>query len=116
MAQQTQPSSRRNFLKHTGRIAAATALSSMVVPHVHAAESNTIQLALIGCGGRGTGAVADALSSRKNGPVKLVAMADVFPKRLNTSYDVLRKQFADKIDVPADRKFLGFDAYQKAID
>jgi predicted dehydrogenase len=116
MAQQRQPSSRRSFLKHTGRIAAATALSSMVVPHVHAAESNTIQLALIGCGGRGTGAVADALSSKKNGPVKLVAMADVFPNRLNTSYDVLRKQFADKIDVPADRKFLGFDAYQKAID
>ena len=51
------------------------------MPHVHAAENNTIQVALIGCGGRGTGAAADALSA-KNGPIKLVAMADVFEDRL----------------------------------
>ncbi len=73
--------SRREFLKHSGRIAAASALAAVAIPHVHAAENNTIQVALIGCGGRGTGAAADALSV-KNGPVKLVAMADAFQDRL----------------------------------
>ena len=107
--------SRRDFLKNTGRVAAATALAGMVVPHVHAGENNTIQVALIGCGGRGTGAAADALSV-KRGPVKLVAMADVFADCLNGSYNNLKKQFGDKVDVPKDRQFLGFDAYQKAMD
>jgi predicted dehydrogenase len=82
---------------------------------VHAAENNTIQVALIGCGGRGTGAAANALSV-KNGPTKLVAMADVFESRLNGSHDRLNKRFADKMDVPEDRKFVGFDAYKKAMD
>ena len=72
---------RREFLKTTGRIAAASALAGVAVPSVHAAEQNTIQLALVGCGGRGGGAAANALSV-KNGPIKLVAMADVFPDRL----------------------------------
>ena len=74
--------SRREFLKNTGRIAAASALAGAAVPHVHAAENNTIQVALIGCGGRGTGAAANALSV-KNGPIKLVAMADVFERKLD---------------------------------
>jgi predicted dehydrogenase len=107
--------SRREFLKNTGRVAAASALTTMVVPHVHAAEDNTIRLVLIGCGGRGTGAAANALST-KAGPVRLVAMADVFETKLTGSYQRLQKDFADKIDVPADRKFLGFDGYKKAMD
>ncbi len=107
--------SRREFLKNTGRIAAASALAGCAVPHVHAAEDNTIKLALVGCGGRGTGAVANALST-KSGPIKLVAMADVFEHRLKASYKNLNKQFGDKVDVPEDRKFIGFDGYQKAMD
>jgi predicted dehydrogenase len=107
--------SRREFLKNTGRIAAAGALAGIALPHVHAAENNTIQLALIGCGGRGTGAAADAMSV-KNGPIKLVAMADAFQDRINSSADALKKQFADQVDLPDDRKFVGFDAYKKAID
>jgi len=107
--------SRRQFLSTTGRIAAVSALAGVAVPNVHAAESNTIQLALIGCGGRGTGAAANALSVKK-GPMKLVAMADVFEGRLKGSYGSLKKQFADQVDVPEDRKFVGFDAYQKAMD
>jgi predicted dehydrogenase len=106
--------SRREFMRHTGRVAAATALAT-AVPHVHAAENNTIQLALIGAGGRGTGAAANALSVQ-NGPIKLVAMADVFEGRLKGSYGELKKDFADKVDVPEDRKFIGFDAYKKAMD
>ena len=58
---------RRDFLKNTGRIAAATALAGVVAPAVHAAEDNTIRVALIGCGSRGTGAARNALSV-KNGP------------------------------------------------
>jgi len=115
MNREQQPASRREFLKNTGRIAAASALAGIAIPHVHAAENNTIQLVLIGCGGRGTGAAADALSV-KNGPIKLVAMADLTPGRLQASYANLKKQFPEQVDVPEDRKFLGFDAYQKAMD
>ncbi len=107
--------SRREFLKNTGRVAAASALAGVAIPHVHAAENHTIQLALIGCGGRGTGAVANALSV-KRGPTKLVAMADVFDGRLKASFEHLKSQFGAKVDVPEDRKFIGFDAYKKAMD
>ncbi|HEX4131262.1 MAG TPA: Gfo/Idh/MocA family oxidoreductase [Pirellulales bacterium] len=107
--------SRREFVKQTGRMAAATTLLGMAVPKVHAAEDNTIRVALVGCGGRGSGAAANALSTT-NGPIKLVAMADVFENKLAASHKNLNKQFADKMDVPEDRKFIGFDGYQKAID
>ena len=108
-------SSRREFLKNTGRIAAATTVAGLIVPRVHAAEDNTLQVALIGCGGRGTGAAADAMSV-KQGPVKLVAMADVFEDRLRGSYQNLKTQFANQVDVPTDRQFVGFDGHQKAMD
>jgi hypothetical protein len=107
--------SRREFLKNAGRLAAVSALAGTSIPHVHAAGNDTIQLALIGCGGRGTGAAENALST-KSGPIKLVAMADVFENRLRESYNGLKKRFADQIDVPEDRKFIGFDGYQKAMD
>lgn len=107
--------SRREFLKESSRVAAATAVAASIVPHVHAAEDNTIQVALVGCGGRGTGAAANALSV-KLGPTKLVAMADVFEDRLRGSYERLSKQFTDKVDVPEDRRFAGFDGYKKAMD
>lgn len=111
-------SSRRDFLKNTGRIASASALVAGATTHVHAGESNTIQVALVGCGGRGTGAAKNALSV-KNGPIKLVAMADVFEDRQTDSYNSIAQAFAatpEKIDVPEERKFLGFEAYKQAID
>jgi predicted dehydrogenase len=107
--------SRRDVIKQTGQVAIASALAGVVIPQVHAAESNTIQVALVGCGGRGTGAAANALSV-KTGPTKLVAMADVFPERLASSYNNLKKGFEKQVEVPEDRKFVGFDAYKKAID
>ncbi len=107
--------SRRQFLKRTGQLAAATTLGSLALPRVHAAEDNTIQVALIGCGGRGTGAARDAMSV-KQGPVKLVALADVFPDRVRNSYNGLKGQFAAQLDVPPERRFVGFDAYQQAMD
>jgi predicted dehydrogenase len=88
----------------------------MTAPRVHAAEDNTIRLALIGCGGRGTGAAANALSVPDSGPVKLFVMADLFEKRLTTSHKNLSTQFPDHVDVPQERQLLGFDAYKRAID
>ncbi len=110
------PSSRRDFLKTTGQVAAVSALAGVAVPAVHAGENNTIQVALVGCGGRGTGAATNALGTKNQGPIKLVAMADVFEDRLSKSVDALKEQAADQFDVPNDRKFIGFDAYKKAMD
>lgn len=107
--------SRRSFVKETGIVAAATSLVGMNVPRVHAAENNTIQVALVGCGGRGTGAATNALKVN-NGPIKLVGMADVFPNKLNSSYQQLNESSKEKVDVPEDRRFIGFDGYKKAMD
>lgn len=115
MTEPKTSTSRRDFLKTTGQVAATSALAGIAIPSVHAGEDNTIRVALVGCGGRGTGAAANALAADRSGPVKLVAMADVFQDRLDKSYEELKEQ-ADKIDVPDDRKFIGFDGYQKAID
>jgi predicted dehydrogenase len=107
--------SRRQFLKQSGSVVAASVVSGIALPRIYAAQDNTIRLALVGCGGRGTGAVADAFSA-KGGPVKLCAMADIFEQRLQSSLSNLQKDFADKLDVPPERRFIGFDAYKKAID
>ncbi len=106
---------RRDALETTGMIAVASAFAGMTVPHVHAGESNTIQVALVGCGGRGTGAASEALAT-KSGSLKLVAMADVFHNRLNGSYQHLKENRPAQVDVPVERRFIGFDAYQHAMD
>ncbi len=110
-------SSRRELLQNTGRLAAASALASVAVPSVHAAGSDLIRVALIGCGGRGTGAAANALSTN-SGPIQLVAMADLFEDKLWKSYKNLHedKGLYHKIDVPIERQFVGFDAYKQAMD
>jgi len=81
----------------------------------HAAGSDVIRIGFIGCGNRGTGACREALLT--NAPVKLVAMGDLFPDRLQKSLANLQKyaDLREKIDVPEDRQFLGFDAYQKVL-
>jgi predicted dehydrogenase len=96
-------------------VVAGSVLAGVAVPWVHAAEDNTIRLALVGCGGRGSGAVGDALSS-STGPTKLVAMADIFEDRLRGSYKTLSDKFGQRIDVSPERRFVGFDGYRKAID
>jgi len=110
--------SRREFLKDTSRLAAASALAGLAIPHVHAAGSDQIQIALVGCGGRGTGAAQNALRTKAKGPIKLVAMADVFENRLQDSMGGLRRDadLSPQVDVPPERRFLGFDAYKKAMD
>jgi predicted dehydrogenase len=108
---------RREFIKVAG---AATVLSTMAIPHVHAAINNldTVQVALVGCGGRGTGAAADALNA-KGARVKLAAMADVFQDRMDGSFESIKDAMKDKpeaIEVNRDKQFVGFDAYKKAMD
>ena len=71
-------------------------------------------MALVGCGGRGTGAAAGALGT--SGPTKLWAMADVFDDRLQTSHQALAKQFGKQAELPKERQFIGMDSYKKAID
>jgi hypothetical protein len=112
---QTSLTSRRNFIKHTGQAAAASVLAGVALPHVHAAGGDTLQVALIGCGGRGTGAAQNALSV-KNGPISLVAMADIFENRLTRSYDGLKGKHGDMVDVPPDHRFIGLDGYKQAMD
>ncbi len=109
--------SRRHFLARGGKVATGTALATAAarMPWVHAAEDNTIRLALMGCGGRGSGAARDAFQAT-GGPVKLVAMSDIFEHRLAKSHTTLSTQFADCVDVPPERRFVGFDSFKKAID
>jgi len=107
-------SSRREFLKRSGGALAGAALAGSLAARSYASEDNTIKVALVGCGGRGTGAAAQALSTK--GPTQLCAMADVFEDRLSGSFDRLSKQFEKQTDVPPDRRFVGLDAYRKAID
>ncbi len=111
-------SSRREFLKNTGRFAAVSALAGVTLPHVHGQATSAfegIQLAVIGCGGRGTGAVQDALSV-SGPPLKLVAMADVSESKLKASHHALSTKFTDAIAVPEDQRFIGFDGFKKAVD
>jgi predicted dehydrogenase len=106
---------RREVIQTTGGIVAASALAGTVVPFVHAAGDSVVRLALVGCGGRGTGAASDAMSS-KNGPTRLVAMADVFQNNLESSQKNLKRAFEAKMDVPKDRRFVSFEGYKHAMD
>ena len=111
---------RRNFLKQTGYIAAAgTALAGAVIPHVHAASTDTIKLAIVGCGGRGMGAARQALNADPN--VKFWAAADVFPEKVKTAVADLKRDFEGQnkghlVDIAPDRAFSDFDGYKKAMD
>ena len=111
--------SRRDFLKTSGIVAAGTLLATQTAPRVHAQESNTIKIALVGCGGRGGGAVRQALAADPN--VELWAVADTFQDKSfgmagALKADLENKDQAKKFAVADDRRFVGFDAYKKAMD
>ena len=117
--------SRREFVKQTGILAGGlVVLPSVAGANFFSGADDVIKVALIGCGGRGTGAAMQALSTKQN--VKLVAMADAFRDRLDDCYNAItsndlsdwsgaKGNVKAKVDVPNERKFTGFDAYQKAI-
>jgi myo-inositol 2-dehydrogenase/D-chiro-inositol 1-dehydrogenase len=105
---------RRDFLATSGALFAAAPLL-----RAGAAASNRdeLRVALIGCGGRGTGAAVNALSTA--GAVRFVAMADAFADRLEDSLGTLERHFgarSGRVDVPPERRFVGFDAFRGAID
>jgi len=121
MSEASRPNSsdsRRTFLKGSTAaiVGGALAANLSIAKSAHAAGDDEIKIALIGCGGRGTGAANQAL--RTEGKVKLIAMADVFEDRLEGAYQQLEKQggIKERLDVPKERRFVGFDAFQKAID
>jgi myo-inositol 2-dehydrogenase/D-chiro-inositol 1-dehydrogenase len=107
-------SSRRTFLKTSGAALVGGAIATRLgeLPAVHAAGSDEIKIGLIGCGSRGTGAVENALGSAPG--VKLVAMADAFQDHLDKGLSYL-SQFKEKIDVPAERQFVGLGAFEKLL-
>jgi myo-inositol 2-dehydrogenase / D-chiro-inositol 1-dehydrogenase len=107
-------SSRRDFLKVSGAAVAGVALTNAIAARSYAGEQNTIKVALIGCGGRGSGAAVNALSTQ--GPTKLWALADFFPQRLESCFNNLSKQFPKQVDCPPERRFAGLDGFKKAID
>ncbi len=109
----TSPVTRRSFLATSGKALAGAALVAGVARPGYTAENNTIKIALIGCGGRGTGAANEAMSTQ--GPTKLWAVADVFESHVKGALNNLKGHGA-KADVPAERQFTGFDGYRKAID
>jgi myo-inositol 2-dehydrogenase / D-chiro-inositol 1-dehydrogenase len=107
--------SRRDFLKISTAAAAgaALALNLDVARSAYAAGSDVVKIALVGCGGRGSGAAVNAL--RTKGNVKLVAMADAFADSLESSLKNIQKECGERVDVPEQRRFTGLDAYEKAI-
>lgn len=125
LAGETPDHSRRQFLQQSAILTGAATLGTL--PLAQAANSlvdDTIKVALVGCGGRGTGAAIQALLTKQN--VQLVAMADAFRDRLDSAYQALTADNVSdwsgvegsvkgKIQVPEERKYVGFDAYKQAI-
>ena len=113
---QGQKPNRRTFLKDSSLIAAGGALASGLAATQASAfvqGSETIRIGLVGCGGRGTGAATQAMNTE--GPTKLVAMADAFDDRLQSSKKSIAKQHGEKVSVPKDRQFVGFEAYKNVL-
>ncbi len=118
--------SRREFVKASAGLAAGLAsvgaLSSSVIARTaNVAGSDQLKVALIGCGGRGTGAAIDSLHSSPR--IRLWAMADVFKDKMDQSHAALTTVSEDvpdecvkRVEVPAERMFLGFDSYKRALD
>lgn len=115
MGKQNNHTSRRQFLQTTSSLAAASMMPGLAKAGYHTQGAGEIRVALVGCGGRGSGAAINAMNV-KNGPVKLWAMAEVFEDRLKDSFNGIKEAAGDKMNVPDDRKFLGFDGYKKALD
>ena len=105
--------SRRDFIRTAAAAAIGTTLAGREIHGAFAQGSDAIRIGLIGCGGRGTGAVLDALAGSQG--VTLVAMGDAFKDRLDESRAQLRKQYGAKIAVTDDKAFVGFDAFQKVL-
>ncbi len=107
--------SRRQLLKSSSAALAGSGLfAAPLLARTGPGRADELRVALVGCGGRGTGATVQALNTA--GEVRLVAMADAFGDRLESSLEHIRAEHPDRVDVPETRRFTGFDAYKAAID
>jgi len=108
-------SNRRKFLGSVAKTVAAGSLAALDVSRfAHAAGSDVIRLGLIGCGGRGVGAVGQAVATGRD--VKLVALADLFEDGFDRTLNALKgKVDAQQLNVSKERRFVGFDAYEKLL-
>jgi predicted dehydrogenase len=112
---------RRDFVKQGSMLAGAIAAAPLISnANFFSGSDDVIKVAVVGCGGRGTGAAVQALMSKQN--VKIVAMADAFKDRLDECYKNVAGELANAgagtkgtLDVPEERKFVGFDGYLNAI-
>jgi myo-inositol 2-dehydrogenase/D-chiro-inositol 1-dehydrogenase len=108
---------RRSFLKKSGIVMLGSTLAYQTgfgAPLFSSSAKSTIKVGLIGCGGRGTGAAAQALQADPD--VVITALGDVFEDRLETAYNALTTIDPKRVKVDKKKKFIGFDAYQKVID
>lgn len=116
---------RRDFIRTSAAVTLAAAAAGPA--SIFAARGDELRVGLIGCGGRGTGAVTQALMATQT-PVTLWAMGDLFRDMLDSSYKMLstgaegrydRVEFpslSKQMEVPEKRKFVGFDAYKRVIN
>ncbi len=114
MSERSHSHSRREFLRATTGTVAGAMLANTLGAQSGERADRTIPIALVGCGGRGTGAAAQAMSTP--GSTQLVALADVFPERMQRSVDGLTPGFGEKLNVPEDRRFAGTGGFRRAID
>ena len=106
---------RRDFLKASGAAVSLGVLGAMSVQQgAYAAGSDTLKVGMIGCGGRNTGAGAQALAADKG--AKLVAMCDIFMDRVHAARNAIKGERGDQVQVPDDQCFAGFDGYKKVIE
>lgn len=106
---------RRRFLQSSGAaVIGSTMISAGMAHRSEAGVADVLKVGLIGCGGRGTGAAAQALNADPN--VILTSMGDAFTDRLEESYAALMEEVPAKMKVSKANKFVGFDAYRKVID
>jgi len=111
---ETTSFNRRNFLRVSATVAGSALVGALDVARcAHAAENSTLKLGLIGCGGRGTGAAADALNADPG--TRLWAVADIFPDKMGTSVNTLTAMFPGRVEVPRARQFRGLGGYREVI-
>ncbi len=108
----TSHPSRRDFIR-TSSFLVASGLGIARAAHAHGTDM--LRVGLVGCGSRGTGAAIQMLNTT-SGPVRLVALADVFGDRLQGAYRQIRSRHPDKLDLPPERRLVGLDACQRLLE
>ncbi|MFO1063293.1 MAG: Gfo/Idh/MocA family oxidoreductase [Pirellulales bacterium] len=107
-------SSRRSFVKSAAALTGALTTVAAAAPHVHAAGSEDIKVGLVGCGGRGRGAIMDAVKASYH--VKVTALADAFPEQITAVRETIKSQAKDQYAVTDDKCFVGLEAYKDLIN